>query len=169
MAASTGKTPRTYAEAVDGIGQAQQAAAKARLRDPDEHFDYKTADARRALEEPPDPDTNNHPGHWYTSAEIIAASEAYVQAQKAHLADLGDADAKAAYVSAAEALVDARRAHRVGRPVGPVAVAGHPEEIERRRSMIRVAGRAGFTPEEIAVQFNRSLGEVQGALYGLED
>jgi hypothetical protein len=86
-----------------------------RLTDPDDHFPYKRGDALAALATPPAAGTRNHPEHWYTSEEIIAASDAYIDAQAALLAAPGKADVAAAYAEAKQALLDARAAHRVGR------------------------------------------------------
>lgn len=171
MASSSG--PRSYADALGEVTKAKIAANRARLKDPGEHFPYKADAARQALETPPDPDTSNHPEHWYISTAIIDASAVYVEAQAAWLkagsSSDRDDDTRRAYDDAAARLVEARRVHRRGRPVAPVVVAGHPEAIEQKRSAMRVLGRSGFSAEQIAVQFNAPVHEVQGALSGLED
>lgn len=108
--------------------QARQGFAKAQLADPDSHFPYKQDQAREALATPPDPGTNNHPEHWYTSEDIIAASAAMVAAQETFLREPGGATQEA-YEQAKRELVAARQAHRVGRGPAPQVLAGPPEDV----------------------------------------
>jgi hypothetical protein len=139
------------------------------LADPDGHFPYKSDAARTALETPPEPGTNNHPEHWYASVGIIDATEAYVDAQKAYLEHPDDTGAQEAYRRAGGALVKARQMHRQGRAAAPVAVAGHPADIERSHTAMRHLAKQGFTADQIAAVTSRPLAEVLGALSGLED
>lgn len=162
--------------AEEARAKALQVYAREQLDHPDSHFPYKKEQALEALQSPPDPDTNNHPEHWYTSEPIIQASADYIEAQQALLearaADAAPEDVEAARLrerEVADRLDAARQAHRRGRPVAPVAVAGNPNEIEERRSAIRALGQAGYTAERIAQLTNRSLAEVQSALAGRED
>lgn len=99
---------------------------QSRLSDPGEHFPYKHAEALALLEEDPPygPDGEDDDRlrvSDYLSREIADATNAYVNAQAAYLADAGDGT-RAAYSAAKEALVAARQAHRVNRPAGPVVV-----------------------------------------------
>lgn len=167
--ATRSKDPASYADALGAVNEAKAAANRARLRDEGEHFPYKREEALAALRTPPEEGTNNHPAHWYTSEEIIEASAAYVAAQEAYLRDTADAETRNAYDRAKEDLAEARRRHRRGRPIAPVAVAGAPQEIEQRRSMMRALGRAGYDAGTIAAQTGRPVAEVQGALAGSED
>lgn len=123
------------------------------ILDPDGHFPYKAEAARTALATPPDPDSNNHPETWYTSEPIIDASEVYVQAQAAYLAEPTDGT-RAAMDTAAQALVAARQEHRAGRD-GVGILAGHPVEV-----VFALRRRTGRTPEQIAEQLRMPLSEV---------
>lgn len=161
--------PDSYADAVGGVSEALKVALEARLRDPDDHFPYQRDRAMSALREPPEEGTNNHPGHWYISEQIIEATDAMIAAQEAHLQNLDDADVKAAYMHAQNELVAARQAHRAGRPIAPVAVAGSVDEVETRQSMVRALGAAGYDAGQIATMTNRPVAEVQGALNGRQD
>lgn len=148
--------------------QTRQQNARIQLDEPDGHFPYKAEQVRQALATPPDPDTNNHPEQWYTSPPIIDATGRMVEAQERYLQDPGDGT-REAYEQAKRDLVDARQAHRRGRPIAPVAMAGSPADIEQRRSMIRGLLRSGNNPDEVARQFGLSLAEVQSAQAGMED
>ena len=127
------------------------------LDDPDGHFPYKADAAREALATPPDPDSNNHPETWYTSAPIIDATDRYVTAQAAYLGDPTD-ESRAAMDAAAQALVAARQEHRTGRE-GVGILAGHPVEV-----VFALRRRAGRTPEQIAEQLRMPLSEVRDIL-----
>jgi hypothetical protein len=108
--------------------EARAALAGARLADPNEHFPYKTSDARAAMRRKMAPDEavkDDVTGADFTSARIIEASEAYVTAQAAYLADPTPAK-KVTLDAAADDLVAARKNHRRarvdadGNPVGGV-------------------------------------------------
>jgi hypothetical protein len=104
-----------------------------RLADPGEHFPYKHEHVLALIDEnppmgPDGPDDDRLRVEDFISREIADATNAYVEAQAAYLADAGDGT-RAAYSAAKEALVAARRAHRVNRPAGPVVVG-----IRARRS-----------------------------------
>lgn len=112
----------------DAQASARQALASARLADPDEHFPYKTADAKAALKRRMAPDASTKDdvtGADYTSTRIIEASEAYVTAQEAYLSDPSRAN-RSAYEAARDDLVAARRTHRRsrvdddGNPIGNI-------------------------------------------------
>jgi hypothetical protein len=115
----------------DSYGEAQAKAreltSQARLRDPDEHFPYKTADARAALKRKAMGPTGGSDvtGADFLSARIIDASEAYVAAQAAYLAEPTQAT-RSALDAATDDLVAARKTHRrarvdaAGNPVGGV-------------------------------------------------
>lgn len=163
----------SYAEAYD---KARQAFARAALADPNAGFPYKRDQALEALRANPDPNTNNHPEHWYTSEEIIEASATYREALQAYLevqAEGGPAEevesARLRERQAADELVAARQRHRRGRPIAPVAVAGSPREIEDTRTMWRQLAKQGWPADQIAARFGRPVAEVQGALNELED
>lgn len=87
----------------------------ARLADPDDHFPYKTADAKAALKRKdmgPDADTKKDvAGLDFTSARIIEATDAYIAAQAAVLEN-PTPGTRSAYEAAADDLVAARRTHR---------------------------------------------------------
>ena len=160
---------REFEDALRAVDDAKLAAAQARLADPDEHFNtWDRQSALDALNTPPEAGTNNHPPHWYTSEAIIEATDAYIVAQQDYLANPGDAT-KEAYEQAKRDLSEARRLHRQGRPMAPVAVAGDANEIETRNSAIRALGKQGYDAGTIANLLSRPVAEVQGALNGLED
>lgn len=102
------------------MAQGLSAAAKTRLNNVDEHYPYK-GDAARALldENPPAGPAGANDARLtasdFISHPIIDASEAYVEAQAAHVANPGDVDAQAAYAAAAEELIAARQRHRANR------------------------------------------------------
>jgi hypothetical protein len=108
---------------------ARKLLSQARLRDPGEHFPYKTADSKAALRRKsmgPDGDGGHDvTGADFISARIIEASEAYIAAQAAFLEDPSRAN-RSAYAAATDDLVAARRTHRRnrvdanGQPVGGV-------------------------------------------------
>jgi hypothetical protein len=127
------------------------------LDDPAGHFPYKGTAVREALAADPDPDTNNHPEGWYTSAAIIDATERYVKAQEDLLRNPGDGT-QALVDEAAHALVAARREHREGRTGVGVQV-GHPVEV-----VLALRRKAGRTPEQIATHLGMPLDEVRGIL-----
>lgn len=105
----------SYGEAHD---KAMQMLADARLADPDEHFPYKAADAKSALKAKnlgPDADTKaDVTGADFLSARIVEATEAYIAAQRAYLADPTKANHQA-YEAATDDLAAARRTHRRAR------------------------------------------------------
>lgn len=151
----------------------QRDLAAADLADEGSHFPYHADRALDALRNPPEEGTQNHPEHWYISEEIIEANAAYVAAQQRYLEALAagndSAELKAAYEDTKRDVVTARQRHRAGRPAAPLAVAGAPQEIEERRSMVRQLAKGGWSAEAIANLSGRPVHEVQGALSGLED
>lgn len=109
----------------------------AALSDPDGHFPYKARTVAALVEEnpalgPAGPDDVRASAEDFTSAWIAEASEAYIEAQAAHLRDATPENA-ARYRSAAETLVSARRAHRAnrvdanGNPVAAIVADGDPD------------------------------------------
>jgi len=155
--------------ASNDLTKAKAAAARARLDDPEEHFPYRRDDALAALREGPEPGTNNHPQHWYTSEQIIEATAAYVAAQQAHLEDITDDAKREAYRNAASDLDIARGLHRSGRPNAPLAVAGNPNDIEQRNDAARALAKQGYDAPTIANLLGRNVTEIQAALNTLED
>ncbi len=111
--------PKTYAEASE---QAQNLLGRARLADPDEHFPYKrdVVDAILAEDPPMGPgspdglegtDDRSRSVSDYMTPDIAAASEAYVEAQAAYVADHSEAN-RSAYEAARDRLLAARLDHR---------------------------------------------------------
>lgn len=117
--------PSGYSGAMD---RARQILAQARLEDPDEHFPYKTAAVLGLIEEDP-PMGPGMPGRVdgaddrsrevgdYITEDIALASEAYIDAQAAYLADPTDTN-RQAYDAARDQLVAARLDHRQNRGTG---------------------------------------------------
>lgn len=111
----------------DAQAKARELVSQARLADEGEHFPYKTSDAKAALKRKAmGPDgSSGVTGADYLSARIVEASEAYVAAQAAYLADPTPGN-RSAYAVATDDLVAARRTHRrsrvdaQGNPVGGV-------------------------------------------------
>lgn len=96
------------------------------LDDPDGHFPYKADEARALVEEnppagPDGPDDDRVRVEDFLSAGIVAATDAYVQAQADHLRDPGEGTQEL-LDQAAQDLVAARQAHRANRPAGPTVV-----------------------------------------------
>jgi hypothetical protein len=113
---------KTYAEV---LVESRQALAAARLADPGEHFPYKRDAVQAVLDEdrpmgPGSPgqldgaeDRSRNVGDYITE-EIADASEAYVAAQAALLADPSEEN-KQAYDAATDRLQAARLDHRARR------------------------------------------------------
>ena len=99
--------------------ESQRILREGRLADDGEHFPYRH-DAVTALvaENPPagpdGPDDDRVRLEDFMSQEIADASQRYIEAQQAYLADPGDGT-RAGYESAKSALAAARQAHRVNR------------------------------------------------------
>jgi hypothetical protein len=122
------------AEQTYGELAAERVAAlgRARLADPGEHFPYKREAARAAIEDDTAPakvwvwDPRNglvprdRPTADFLPEAVADATEAYVTAQAAYLADPG-AGTKTGYEAARDALVAARQVHRRGRATHGVA------------------------------------------------
>lgn len=102
----------------DVQAKARKMVAQARLADPDDHFPFKTSDAKAALKRKgmgPDADARDDvTGADYTSTRIIEATEAYIAAQAAFL-DTPSRANRSAYNAATDDLIAARRTHRRNR------------------------------------------------------
>jgi hypothetical protein len=117
--------PQSYADAIE---QGRALVAQARLADPGEHFPYKRDVVTALLADNP-PMGPGMPGRVdgaadrtreaadYMSEGIAAASDVYIAAQAAYLADPCD-DNKAAYDTARDRLQAARLDHRASRGEG---------------------------------------------------
>ena len=113
---------KTYSEVQ---ADAHRAVAEARLASPDDHFPYKAAEVRALIDEDP-PMGPGVPGQLdgtedrsfevadYITPGIAEASEAYIDAQAAYLAD-PSTDNRQAYDAAADRLQAARMDHRQNR------------------------------------------------------
>jgi len=113
----------SYGEAWE---EAQALLRAARLTDPGEHFPYKYEVASALIAENPPmgpngPDDDAVRAEDFMSQPIADATDDYIGAQAAYLADPGDGTA-AAYETAKQTLQAARAAHRVNR--GGVTVVG---------------------------------------------
>ncbi len=113
----------SYGEA---LAESRRALVDARLADPDEHYPYKTADAKSALKRKdmgPDSATKKDvTGADFLSERIVEASAAYIEAQADWIANPESLGARSAYDAARDDLVAARRTHRRAR----VDAAGNP-------------------------------------------
>lgn len=98
------------------------------IADETSHFPYHADRAREALADPGG--DNNHPGSWYTSADIIDSTERYVKAQERRLRNPGDSKAQAAEAEAAKDLQEARAYHR-RRRTGPAVITGSVDEAHQ--------------------------------------
>jgi hypothetical protein len=96
------------------------------LDDPAGHFPYKAEVAYALVEEnppagPDGPDDDRVRVEDFLSADIVDATDVYVQAQADYLRDPGDGT-RELLDQAAQELVEARQAHRASRPAGPTVV-----------------------------------------------
>jgi hypothetical protein len=144
--------PRNYTE---GINQARQLIAQARLADPDEHFPYKHRDVLTLLDKnppagPQGPKDASRRAADFITREIADASRDYIDAQAHYLNNIEDRFARLQFRAAADWLEATRSRHRAtrvddqGNPRMTVTASDPQFGVRGQRAGTRTITASGF-------------------------